>query len=80
MKNKYIKNAKISHAQFRQILKLFCLEMETQKIAEFMGINRVTINRILGKIRERIAEICKSESPFINDEIELDERYFEMRQ
>ena len=54
--------------------------METQKIAEFMGINRVTINRILRKIRERITEICELESPFINDEIELDERYFETRQ
>ena len=38
MRNKYIKKAKISEAEFRQILKLFCLEMEAGKIAEFMGI------------------------------------------
>jgi transposase len=79
MKNKYIKNAKISEVQFRQILKLFCLEMEAQKISEFMKINRVTVNRILGKIRERISAICEAESPFVNGEIELDESYFGAR-
>jgi hypothetical protein len=51
MKNKYIKNAKILEAEFCQILKLFCLEMEAEKISEFMGINRVTVNRIFGKIK-----------------------------
>jgi len=79
MKNKYVKNAKISEAEIRRILKLFCLEMEAEKISEFIGINRVTANRILGKIRERIAEICEVESPFNNGEIELDESYFGAR-
>jgi transposase len=79
MRNKYIKNAKISEAEFRQILKLFCLEMEAAKTAKFMGINRVSVNRIFDKIRERIADICESESPFVNGEIELDESYFGAR-
>ena len=73
MKNKYVKNAKISETAFRQILKLFSLEMEAAKIAEFMGLNQVTVNRILSKIRARIAEICEAESPFKNGEVELDE-------
>ncbi|MDR0437920.1 MAG: IS1595 family transposase [Bacteroidales bacterium] len=76
MKNKYIKNAKISEAKFRVILKLFCLGLEAQKVAEFVNVNRVTVNRIFNKIRERIAEICETESPFVNGEIELDESYF----
>ena len=79
MRNKYMKNAKISEAEFRQILKLFSLEMEATKIAEFIGLNRVTVNRILSKIRERIAEICEAESPFKNGEVELDESYFGAR-
>jgi transposase len=79
MRNKYIKNAKISEAEFRQILKLFCLEMEAAKTAKFMVINRVSVNRIFDKIRERIADICESESPFVNGEIELDESYFGAR-
>ena len=49
--------------------------MEAAKIAEFMGINRVTVNRIW----ERIAEICESESPLKNGEVELDESYFGAR-
>ena len=35
--------------------------------------------QILGKIRERIAQICEAESPFKNGEIELDESYFGAR-
>ncbi|MCL2417621.1 MAG: IS1595 family transposase, partial [Bacteroidales bacterium] len=35
--------------------------------------------RIFNKIRERIAEICEAESPFVNGEIELDESYFGAR-
>jgi len=79
MKNKYLKNAKISEASFRIILRLFCLEMEAKKVSEFTGLNRVTINRIFDKIRVRISELCEDESPFVNGEIELDESYFGAR-
>jgi len=79
MKNKYLKNAKISEASFRIILRLFCLEMEAKKVSEFTGLNRVTINRIFDKIRVRISELCEDKSPFINGEIELDESYFGAR-
>jgi len=79
MTNKYLKNAKISEAQFRVILKLFCLEMQAAKVAEFTGLNRLTINNIFDKIRMRIAELCEAESPFSNGEIELDESYFGAR-
>jgi transposase len=77
--NKHLKNAKISEAQFRVILKLFCLEMQAAKVAEFVGLNRVTINHIFDKIRVRIAELCEAESPFENGEVELDESYFGAR-
>ncbi len=79
MRNKYLKNAKISEAQFRVILKLFCLEMSAGGAAEFTGLSRVTINRIYELIRERIAELCQAETPFINGEVELDESYFGAR-
>ena len=79
MHNKYIKNAKISEAKFRVILRLFCLDMEAKKVAEFVNLNRITVNRIFDKIRVRISEICESESPFTNGEIELDESYFGAR-
>ena len=53
--------------------------MDAQKISEFMGINCVTVNRIFGKIRERLVSTCESESPFVNGKIELDESYFGAR-
>lgn len=79
MKNKYLKSSKISEAQFRTILKLFCLEMAASKTAQFTGLSRVTINRIFDLIRERIAQLCETESPFVNGEVELDESYFGAR-
>lgn len=53
--------------------------MDATKVAEFMGLNRLTINRVFDKIRIRIADICEAASPFENDEIELDESYFGAR-
>lgn len=79
MPNKYLKYSKISEAQFRTILRMFCLEMESAKVAEYIGVNRLTVNRIFDKIRVRIAELCEVESPFVNGEVELDESYFGAR-
>lgn len=79
MPNKYLKYSKISEAQFRTILRLFCLEMESAKVAEYIGVNRLTVNRIFDKIRVRIAELCEVESPFVNGEVDLDESYFGAR-
>jgi transposase len=79
MSNKYFFRAKISDDKFRTVLRLFCLDIEAKKVAEFTGLNRGTVNNIFGKLRERIAEICEAESPFENGEIELDESYFGAR-
>ncbi len=52
----------------------------TRDFASFLtGISRPTINRFYKTIRERIAELCKEESPFCNGEVELDESYFGAR-
>ncbi len=79
MHNKYLKNTKISEAQLRVILKLFCLDMPAASVAKFVGVHRTTVNRIFDKIRVRIAELCEAESPFENGEVELDESYFGAR-
>jgi hypothetical protein len=75
MKNKYISRSKISEAKFRQIVKLFALDLDATQISKIAGISRVTINRYLMAIRKRIAEFCELESPF-QGEIEVDESYF----
>ena len=51
MKNKYVKRAKISEKKFRQILKYFALDLSVSEIAKLCNLNRVTINRIIQKIR-----------------------------
>ena len=79
MSNKYFFYAKISEEKFRTVLRLFCLDIEAKKVAEFTGLNRGTVNNIFNKLRERIADICEVESPFSNGEIELDESYFGAR-
>ena len=66
---------RISRAKFRQILKLFALDLTALQIARICNLNRNTVNRYLTLIRRSIALYCESESPFTG-EIELDESYF----
>ena len=76
MKNKYIKHTHISERKFREILKLFCANIEAKTIADLVGVNRNTINRIFLLFRERILEVCEKDSILGSGEIELDESYF----
>jgi transposase-like protein len=78
LKNKYANRSKISEAKFRELVKLFALNLEATQIAELTGLNRNTVNRILRAIRQRLAEFCKQQSPF-SGEIEVDESYFGAR-
>ena len=79
MSNKYFFRGRISDEKFRRVLRLFSLDIEAKKTAEFTGLNQDTINNIYNKLRERIAAMCEAESPFTNGEIELDESYFGAR-
>ena len=79
MRNKYIIHSRISEKKFREILRLFCLNIEAKQTAEITGISRPTINKIFDKIRVRIVEYYEQDSPFENGEIELDESYFGAR-
>jgi transposase-like protein len=78
MKNKYINRSRISEAKFRQFIKYFTLDLEAQKIAILIRLNRNTVNRYLRLIRERIAEHCENQSS-LKGEIEVDESYFGAR-
>ena len=78
MKNKYANRSKISEAKFRELVKLFALNLEATQIAELTDLNRNTVNRFLRAIRERLAEFCEQQSPF-SGEIEVDESFFGAR-
>ena len=75
MRNKYVKRSHISEKKFRQLVKLFSLDLDAVQISEIVHLNRNTVNRYLKAIRTRIAEFCEIESPF-NGEVEIDESYF----
>jgi len=74
-KNRYVKNSRISEKKFRELLKLFSLDLEAQKVAELTHLNRNTVNRYFMEIRKRIAECCEQESP-LGGVVEVDESYF----
>src|SRR5919112_2579962 len=67
--------ARISRAKFRQLLKLFALDLTATQVAALTGLNRNTANRYLTLIRQAVAAYCQRESPF-SGEVELDESYF----
>ena len=75
MKNKYVKVSHISEQKFREIVKLFAVDISATQIANLTKLNRNTINRYLNLFRERIVEICEKASPMLG-EIEVDESYF----
>lgn len=75
MKNKYMIRSRISEAKFREILKLFCLDIEAVKIAKLSNISRQSVNKIIKNIRILIAKECEKTSK-MQGEIEIDESYF----
>lgn len=56
-------------------MRLFALDLEATQITVLAGLNRITINRYLRGIRQRIAEYREAQSPF-SGEVEVDESYF----
>jgi len=75
MRNKYVKRSRISEKKFRQLVKLFSLDLDAIQISELSYLNRNTVNRYLKAIRIRIAEFCEIESSLVG-EVEIDESYF----
>src|SRR3954471_21436438 len=76
--SKQFVRARISRAKFRQLLKLFALDLTATQIAALSVLNRNTVNRYLRLIRQAVAAYCERESPF-SGEVELDESYFGAR-
>jgi len=76
MKNKYIHRSKISEAKFRQIVKLFSIDLTATQITELVGLNPKTVDLVISKMRMRIYEITKRDTPPELGEFEADESYF----
>ena len=76
MKNKYIKLTHISERKFREILKLFSLDLPATKVAKITNLNVRTIQRIYTLLRKRILKITLEEAREFDGSIEVDESYF----
>lgn len=77
-KNAFANRSKISEAKFRQLLRLFCLDLNANQIAQIASLNRNTVNRYLMEFRKVIAAYCEQTSP-MSGQIEVDESYFGSR-
>ena len=74
-KNRYYRRSKISEVKFRQLVRLFALDLTATDTAELTGLSVRSTNAIYQRIRTRITEVCAIRSPF-KGEIEADESYF----
>jgi len=77
--NPFYRRSRISAKKFRQLLRLFALDLTATDAAQLTGLTRKTVTTIFLKIRERIAEECERESPLSAGEVEVDESYFGAR-
>src|ERR1700754_4458022 len=77
--NPFYRRSRISAKKFRQLLRLFALDLTATDAAQLAGLTRKTVTTIFLKIRGRIAEECERQSPLSNGEVEVDESYFGAR-
>jgi len=60
----YKSHSGILAAKFREILKLFLLDIEATKVSEITKISYPTINKVFHYIRQIISEYCEENSIF----------------
>jgi transposase len=59
LSSKQFVRARISRAKFRQLLRLFALDLTATQIDELTHLNRNTVNRYLRLVRQAVAEHCE---------------------
>ena len=73
---KLIKNFRLSNSQLRKIIDYFVLELTAVQTSRHIGINRKTVDRIYGVIREKIARYQELNQEIFHGEVEMDESWF----
>lgn len=74
-KNRYYRYSKISESKFRQLLRLFAMDLTATDAAQLCGLSVRSVNAVYQRIRARLAQECAAQSPF-SGELEADESYF----
>ena len=76
MRNCYYKRSKLNVRRFRQILRLFALDLTASDCSRLCGVSVRSVNEIYLRLRERLAHECEKRRPFKGGEVEIDESYF----
>ena len=80
MKNKYIIRSRISESKFREIVKLFCADLNATDTSKLCWISRTTLTKIFYEIRLKIFKLQETNNiEKVSGELELDESYFGAR-
>src|SRR5450432_4251524 len=79
MKNRYVKDAKISEGKMRSLVKVFAADVPALTAAALVGLNRNTTQRYYDRLRLRIVELARKEAGPMAGEVEVDESYFGAR-
>jgi transposase len=79
VKNKYLKNARISEGKFREVLRYFCTDLPALTAARLSALNYRTVHRLYGLLRERMVRLALHEAQGFAGDVEIDECYFGSR-
>jgi len=76
MRNRYLRHARISEAQFRETLQLWCADVGALTASKLCGLTKITTHRIYGLLRARVVALDETESAPFTESVEADESYF----
>ena len=76
MRNKYIREARISERKFRELVTMFCADVPALTASRLTLVNRKTSQRVYALLRKRVMEIAREEARPFTGEVEIDESYF----
>lgn len=74
-KNRYLFRGRISERKFRDLARLFALDITADRAAALTGLNHKTAAAIYTLLRVRMAELAREGCPF-QGVVEVDESYF----
>ena len=79
MKNRYYYRSHVWERKFREIVRLFCLDVCALTTASILHLNKNTVHQIFLKLRARVIHLSLAESQPFTGEVEVDESYFGSR-
>lgn len=74
-KNRYLFRGRISERKFRDLLRLFALDITADRAAELTGLHHNSTLALYRLLRLRMAEMAREGCPF-RGQVEIDESYF----